>query len=131
MRTAQLQVNGSGVTEQQSLDADEDREIHAVEFFVEGISGGSTSEVEVHAWLGADERVADGSDGVSDSTQLLGSYSLSHFINTESATVNPENVATSFPEPFDWGEHVTLTVEAEISSEQAVDAGAIVYYTEK
>lgn len=118
----------TGSTDQRSLDADEDREIQAVQFSVTNMSGSETVDASVQAWLGAAE--APGSGGVSDSTGYLGRMDFVH--DSDGTGTGGGGKATEtieFDNAISWEKHVTLTIQH--AEDGTGSAGSVtVFYTE-
>lgn len=132
MQTAIVRTSGTsgGTAVEKQLDADEDRLIHGVEFSVPNASfDGNDHYIEMEAYLGADEIPSSG-DEVSDSTQALGR----HEIVFQSANSGDGGVKTtlelSYEAPFEWDEHVTLTLEHLENTSENSEGMLFVYYTE-
>lgn len=119
----------SGSSTEKSVDAMEDRKIVGLELSIEDLGDNDSSNAEAQVYTGNDPFNA--ADSVNDNESLAVSWD--HIQNTDAtnglANTNEQNKYFSFEEhPFDWDEHVTLTVEWQQNQSASTHLEVIVHW---
>ena len=115
------------------LDATEDREIVGYHLHPTAFEGGISHDMKLNAWLGSDPLI--GSDSVNQGEQFVAEAHVRQTFDDTNGNASSTSFGTDpviFDEPFDWDEHVTLTVrhnESTAGSDASVGR-MTVYYRE-
>lgn len=121
-------TSGGNDVEEQSLDATEDRLIWGYQVHVEDVDQVQDLNINIEMWTGSDPFAGD--SYVNQDEQFAASFDA--VLNTNSsaglALATPIVDDQHFHTPFEWDEHVTLTLRASNESGQNVNAELVVYY---